>query len=377
MAFTVATLIVLLTDIGRSSMVKSGDFPGFYVLAEILQRDQAEHLYDAALQRQIENEIWPGFQGSFYMSVYPPFLAGFLRPLAWLSPGAAQAVWTVVMFGAFLGSFALVSRSLNLSKLIFCCALALSFSPVTAGVLGGQNTAMSMLILASAVWLLERESRRNDLLAGAILALWLCKPQFGVIALLAFGLLARRPWVLVSGSGVAGLLFLVGVSVMGWGWPFEWISIATQFGEQNYISNRAEMVSLVGTCKGIAITSGFYPGATVFKAASIVGVLSSVALVLDVIRVSRAKSLSVRAFAALFAAALPLVSPQTLFYDLGIPVVALLALWTPRTDREVYTVLLVVAASVGAFFLRLSVPLPIFFPFAVAFYLLVRRWLVQ
>src|SRR5688572_15451523 len=73
-AFALSLGISYSHDAEEKSLLKRGDFPGFYAPAVIVARGRYGWLYDPALQRAVENEFWPSFEGEFYMSVYPPYV---------------------------------------------------------------------------------------------------------------------------------------------------------------------------------------------------------------------------------------------------------------------------------------------------------------
>lgn len=377
-ALFIAFVVILITDTSGSSMVKSGDFPGFYVLAEILKRGQADRLYDPELQSMIENELWPSFKGSFYMSVYPPYTAAILRPLAEFSQGVAQGVWTSFMLFCLLGAFFISTfgREDSRSK-TFCLGLLLVFTPVMSAILGGQNTGLSMFIIAACCVLLEKGGANRHYQVGLLLGLWLVKPQFGVFAILVFGL--AGPWpILASASAVAVSFYLLGASISGYSWPLEWPFIASRFGEQNFISNRAEMISLAGSARALSYELGFGPGTIGWSIASWTSLVAAVAVFLETLKVVHlsfrsAHEEQIRKAVLLFATSLPLISPQTLFYDLGIPLAVIMRYWSPDSDCKVTAAFLVIVYAAIAFFVRSDIHLPFFFPLSLGLYLWARR----
>ena len=91
-----------------------GDFPAFYAPAVILERGQQASLYTIEAQQGAQNEFWPGLKGSFHFFAYPPFVAQALRPLAFLSPLQAKALFCCLLLAAAL----------------LCCRLLKTISPV-------------------------------------------------------------------------------------------------------------------------------------------------------------------------------------------------------------------------------------------------------
>ena len=78
---------------GPLTSVQLGDFPAFYSLAAIAAGSEPHRLYDFALQREIQNQIWPQLQGALLPGIYPPYVALLARPLVWLGPLWGHVVW--------------------------------------------------------------------------------------------------------------------------------------------------------------------------------------------------------------------------------------------------------------------------------------------
>lgn len=359
----IALPIAFFRDNTGLSMVKSGDFPGFYVQAEILKRGLANRLYDPELQRAIENEFWPSFGGAFYMAAYPPYTAVLLYPLSFFSPQTAQNIFVSIMCIFYVLSFWLLSAiNPTLKNRAFGIgAFTIFLSTMIAALFGAQNTALSMLIACAAIYGIKLHTKRSLFAAGLLLGFWAFKPQFALFGSL-FALLAAPSFALLLGIGCSFLiLFLVGVGTIGITWPLTWIEVIQQFGTLNYVHNRQEMISIIGAIKGCAynllLPSGIF---------SVIGWTASAALFLFLLIQLRDKSRPAHIRFSLGIALLPLLSPQTLFYDLGIGIVGLLTIWNLKKDRDVWVYLTYIALSHLSFLFRETSPLAPFFPFAAA-----------
>lgn len=370
-----ASLICFTRDTENSSLLKRGDFPGFYVLAEILERGEAAALYDSALQRRIENEIWPSMHGEFYMSVYPPYLARVLQPLAWLTPLTAQLIFTASMLAAFALCILLLRDIYpGFRDAPFVIGtLMMVFAPVFYGIFGAQNTAWSMLLYTAAIhsstW--RRSPTVREFSCGAFLGLWLFKPQFGLLALPCI-LCTRSMPMLLGWLLPAAAYYLLGWSVSGPVWPIPWSEALTQFSWQNFIANRSLMVSIIGTAKAAALwIDPSAAGRTMIMLTLGATVLSLVLTIrlCGYFAAARAQAhaslpdgcdtLALRRALILFGPALVLISPQTLFYDLGIMAVSV-AHGLPTSDRRRLTLLAILAVISAYTFARNFFPVPLF-----------------
>jgi alpha-1,2-mannosyltransferase len=176
--------------------VKGADFIEFYAAGRIVGSGQADHLYDLALQQRVEHEItapedWPGLHGF----LNPPFFALPFVLFAHLPYLFAFALWSLLGLALLLAALVLVAHKRAARALPW----VLAFVPVFAAVSYGQNTLLSLFLLALAFALLRRG---RDLGAGVLLGCLLYKPQLVVV--LALTLLADRRWRACFGLGAAG-----------------------------------------------------------------------------------------------------------------------------------------------------------------------------
>lgn len=352
LALSIALVLTYISDTENRSFLRSGDFPGFYAPAVILKEGKAQQLYDAALQREVENRFWPFFAGDYYMSVYPPYLAIILEPLAYLDPQQARDVFSSICIFFFSFAFILCARFNRILRQhsLFCFALLISCAPVFNAVLGGQNTALSMLLVMATAGCMHNAARQGSVFwqvfAGVLMGLWLFKPQFGLLAgafLFFSGHIIPFLGFLIS----ATLLYLLPVSLFGWNWPTDWMQAILQFSSMNYQANRFEQVSLMGFSKAI---SALYPDSSTFSQVPIwLAIFFSLLVVITVIyKMRKAKNYSTpylrqRAVFDSFlvmGAAIPLISPQTLFYDLGIALICVAAHFRLDYDKNVNAILL-------------------------------------
>jgi len=294
-----------------------GDYPAFYGAGSIAADGDWDELYSAERQQAAQTRLVDDEGGYLYFS-YPPVVAAAYGPLAALPYEWSFLLHTILMAAALaLAVWALEPwlKGLGLPRMALLVA-ALAFYPVFRAVSGGQNTALTLLLLAAA---LRFDHEDRPVPAGLIASLVLFKPQFGILVLPL--LLVGRRWRMAAAwSGGAAALYACSVFLMGGGWLSEWWQQARQFGDQNLDANGANFVSLPGFL-GNALGSG--ASAVGYVLAVIVGVVVAYLW-------WRTPHYDAPTRWAALAAAMVVVAPQTLYYDVGlllIPVVWSLRRW--------------------------------------------------
>ncbi len=196
------------------------------------------------------------------------------------------------------------------------------------GVLGGQNAALTLLLLV-AVARLEHDDR--PFAAGVAAALLLYKPQFGVP--LAFLLVAGRRWRVLRGWAVtAAVLYATAAVTNGAGWVGGWWSQATEFRDLNVAANGSNFISIPGVVEHLL---GVGSGAAVVIAAA-VAVAGGGAAAAMWWRHPGSPALRM----AVAVAVIVTVAPQSLFYEAGVLLLplALLAPRDPTVRRRLLSV---------------------------------------
>ena len=286
-----------------------GDFPAFYAAAEIVWTGRGAELYDFELQRDLQNQHWPDLVGSFFIYPYPPFYALVISPLAALPPLVAKSLASAVLMASLVTALFLVRRSSPFVRLhfLFCCLFLTSLVPTLSAIMGGQNTTLSILCFALVQWAM---CTRRPVLMGLSASLLLYKPQFGVLFLLFLIGRGKREELLGWGLGALAL-YLLGAVVLGLSWPIAWLNAATHFGNLNFTTNDYNMISIAGLMYWwVEALHG--AGALALPWAYLT---SAVILVVAVWYVRQEDSRL-----ALAPGLVLLLSPQTLYYDVGIAV---------------------------------------------------------
>lgn len=284
-----------------------GDFPAFYAAGTIIAEGDWESLYDPDRQLEAQQALFSESDNSFLYFAYPPHVASLYRPLATVDYRLAYTIHSLAMVGAVIAALALLRPVVPLLKRHTELAViaTLLFYPMLRGVTGGQNTALTLLLIAATMRALHDN---NDVAAGLSLSLLLYKPQFAIPIL---GLLFVAGRWRAAAAGAAGGLILwgVGVMVMGTDWLGQWWTEVSAFAELDADVNGHNAVSLLGFAEGLF-------GAGSGRALGIaVPLMAATAAAL--VALWRWSELDLNARMALTIAGVVLLSPHAMFYDVG------------------------------------------------------------
>ncbi len=312
-------LPVLLAEGARTvGGTLGGDYAAFHAAGRLVLEGRVAELYDWSAQAAAQAGLHPSEPGRFLAFAYPPFVALPYAALATLGFRAAYAVHTAAAVGALVAAVALtVPRLRRLGAYpALLLAIAAGFLPLFRAVAGGQNTPFTLLVLAAA-WALLSTGR--EVAAGAVAALLLAKPQFGLPLL---GLLAlRHPRALLGAAGTALALYALGAMLGGVGWVGWWWGQIATFHAMDQGVNAANSVGVLGW-----LEAWLGPG---HPAALGLGGLVSAALALGLAVVWRSP-LDARTRWGLTAVGLVLIPPHSMSYDAGLAALALWV-WADRT----------------------------------------------
>ena len=306
-ALAAAVVLAAAADTGTGGPDKrlGGDYPAFYAAGEIALDGDWDHLYDARTQQSAQSGLVDDSEGFLYFA-YPPPVAAVYAPLAGLTYRWSYLAHTLLMALALWGAIAMARPMVPLVDRFPVAAFAgaLLTYPLFRAVTGGQNTALTLLLIVAAARF-EREGRLGA--AGIAVGLMLYKPQFGVVFLAL--LIARRQWKsAASASVVGGVMWAVSALLLGADWVSGWWSQAAEFARLNADVNAPNLVSLPGALGHVFGTAG-----------DVVGWLGAAVLVAGLLVIWwRLSDTDSRAIYALTAAVAVLVLPQPLFYEAGL-----------------------------------------------------------
>ncbi len=293
-----------------------GDYPAFQTAGRIVRGGDASRLYDPAIQQAYQAGMPTD---GFLPFLYPPFVAALYAPLAGLPYRTSYAVFTLLSLAALLAAvraMAPISATVR-SDPWRALAAALLFYPLLRSTLGGQNTAISLLLLCGA-WRLFHDQR--DLAAGVVLGLLSYKPQFLLPISGAIVLAGRQraaAGIVLCGAG----LYAAGAALTGWDWPAAWWSAARAFADLDRHVNAANSISL-----GQLTELAGWPAGWMVMSAALSAWVGWVAY-------AKGRADFFAVFAIAIAASL-LIPPHAMFYDVGIALPSLLWLADRGHARE-------------------------------------------
>ena len=350
---------------GPLTSVKLGDFPAFFSLAAIAAGSEPHRLYDFALQREIQNQIWPQLQGALLPGIYPPYVALLARPLVWLGPLWGHVVWGALQL-LFLILTARAITRINSSLAGYSVEILaglLLCAPVLLGVFGGQLIAASMFIYALCFIYQGRRDLRGEIIFGSLIGLWFFKPHYALIMLM-LPVIQWRLRVVATTALVATILYLLGSLVLGLDWIATWCDALTRFTPMNIIPNARQMTGLLGAVTGMPDQAN--------SALAWAALALTTALLLRLAfaaRQSLSKPIGLPKFLPLFGVTVVLATPQANFYDLGLALVAICSVLSLKTHKQLYLLGIWCGACGLASALRTVTPLPLFLILAALAYL--------
>ena len=321
-ALAIAFAIALASGSGVDTATGrlGGDYPAFYAAGRLITSGERQKMYDPAQQAQTQQGLFPrdSNDGVLYFA-YPPHTALLYAPLSHLPYRLSYALHTLLMVGATVAALALVRPMVPLVDRHFAIVAigTIAFYPMYRAITGGQNTALTLLLLAGSWRAVDAD---HDAIAGLLLGLLLFKPQFAV-PLIGLHVLARRWRLGASAALTAMACWGAGAALLGVGWLSRWLDSVRFFSDLDARVNRRNAVSFLGaadTVFGVGDSRGRALGA-------VLALLTTVALVVVWHKRGR-RDLYWPMMVAL--PAIVLISPHAMFYDAGLlalPLAAMLA----------------------------------------------------
>ena len=350
---------------GPLTSVKLGDFPAFFSLAAIAAGSEPHRLYDFALQREIQNQIWPQLQGALLPGIYPPYVALLARPLVWLGPLWGHVVWGALqLLFLILTARAITRINSRLAEYsVEILAGLLLCAPVLLGVFGGQLIAASMFIYALCFIYQGRRDLRGEIIFGSLIGLWFFKPHYALIMLM-LPVIQWRVRVVATTALVATILYLLGSLVLGLDWIATWCDALTRFTPMNIIPNARQMTGLLGAVTGMPdqANSPLAWAALALTTALLLRLAFAA-------RQSLSKPIGLPEFLPLFGVTVVLATPQANFYDLGLALVAICSVLSLKTHKQLYLLSIWCGACGLASALRTVSTMPLFLILAALAYL--------
>jgi hypothetical protein len=313
--FSIIAALLISVVGGRGAESPTGrlgaDFPAFYGAGLALKQGEGRSLYSLDHQRQMQAGLFPpGLKGNVMPFPYPAFVAVAYYPFVYIPYRVSFLLHSLLMIMAVIVTVHLLARLNTYVSRYHELALAafVLYYPVLRSELGGQNTAITLLLFV-AVWLFS--SQRKEWLAGVFLGSMLFKPQYG-IPLIGLHLLAGRWRTAITGSLAGLFLYGVGAYFCGVFWVKDWLQYAAWVSRVAAIIDGPISISWLGFLQAILGEDSLL--------ASIFGWVLAIATVLAVsfvwCRGRRNRDLSLQFATA--APALLLMQPHAMFYDMGL-----------------------------------------------------------
>lgn len=313
-ALGVALVLAALTGSGASTATGrlGGDHFEFYGTGKMVLDGQLDVLYEPEAQRAAQAP-YAGEGGGFLYFGYPPHVAALYAPVAALPFRPSWVLTTAIMVGAAMGALALLRPVLPVLQRAWwpCVALSLTFAPLFVGVGLGQNTGISLLLVAAA-WRLLHDDR--EAAAGVALGLLLFKPQLA-LPFLVFTAAAGRWRAIASAAAVGAATWVACAALLGADWVQQWLDGLAAFGEIDRASNGTNAVSVLGIADGLA------HGNLAVKALALAIDLAIVVAVGSLWRRRARRGAAASDLTGAFAVAVPaaiLLAPHALYYDAGL-----------------------------------------------------------
>lgn len=311
-ALALGFFIALFTGHGASTLAGrlGADYPAFYSAGRMIAEGDWSSLYNTEKQYIAQRPLFPEKERKFLIYAYPPFVAITYSPLSLLEYRLSYAIHTMLMAGALLMAIWLFqpwNENIRRYYLLVAC-IAFSFYPMFRSILGGQNTALT-LVLVTLCW--RATLAGKEWMTGIILGFMLFKPQFA-LPLIGLYILSGRWRVGLGSLGVASILYAISAYISGPYWINSWFNFAGWLARLNASVNQENVVSWLGFFYAILGQKNQF--------ASIIGwgLTFSTALGLAILWSRRKWHGNLTAQLGITMAALVLLSPHVMYYDVGL-----------------------------------------------------------
>jgi alpha-1,2-mannosyltransferase len=367
-AIAAAFVIVITAGSGSDTATGrvGGDFPAFYSAGTIVAEGNIDGLYEPAVQAAAQIDLLGGEDG-FIMYPYAPYVAGAYSAFSGLPYRTAYVIHTALMVAALVGALILIRPMISLLDRWFSLILGATATayPIFVGTSGGQNTALTLLLLA-AIWRALAEDHEEW--AGAAVALLLFRPQY---ALPMLGLLfLGRHWRAVGTACIgATIVYAINAAMAGPGWISTWITGVRPLLKADAEVNAVNEIAPVGFLHAVLGADS--------TMAMIVGGAISVGIGLALSWLWGKQRLDLDSRFAVTAAGLMLLGFHTIYYDSSLALFAVLIM----LDRQLIDVRTTMAIWVVGLIQLFKEPLGMspLAPVVLALFALIlnRLWLAQ
>lgn len=333
----VGAAFVLVVALGSGSSTVSGrvggDFPAFYAAGSLVVHGQDDNLYDPTAQAAAQHDLL-GSEGGFLAFAYAPQVALAYAPLSLLDYRLAYVVHTALMAAALVAAMILIRPLVAVIDRWFALTIAamIGFYPIFMAIGGGQNTAVTLLLLT---WMWRSLADGHQARAGIAVALLIFRPQYAlpVMALLFLG----RHFGAVGWAAVGmAATWTIDAVMLGPMWVPAWLERVGPFVSTDARINGHNAIAIIGFLQALLGVDS--------SPAIVVGGLLSLTIATILAAVWWTESVELDLVMALTATGLVLMSPHTMFYDAGIIVITLAVLINRDPGRWPLVPIMMIAA---------------------------------
>ena len=225
------------------------DYRSFYAVGQ-LARSAPELVYSAVAQRAEQLRNFPG-QGGWIAFYHPPAELLIFAPLARLPYAISLAPWMAMSAGFLLISTRLLSSVFGISWRQLAI-LAFALFPTCTAFYAGQDSLLLLLAVSAALYF---ANRRQDTLAGIVLAAGLFKPQIPLVIAAALLLQGRRKFFasFCASGGLIGFASLAYLGRTGLGRLLSMLRVQESMDDVWRMPSLRGLLSLVHAPKALAI----------------------------------------------------------------------------------------------------------------------------
>jgi hypothetical protein len=296
----------------------AGDFMAFYTGGRLIVDGDGSQLYDLKAQHALQAELKGTADGPWQPFVNPPLLAVALAGISQLPFVHGLYLFDLAMVAALVGTFALLRpvvpalashRGRWWATILLVCA----FHPLIRTALGGQNTALTLMLMAGAY---AGVKQGRAVLGGVCLGVLTYKPQFALLTGLA--LLVARQYRLIGIGATLGLAhYVCGAWWCGFDWPLRMLDALAVYQPMEREASYYTHVALLPACD-FALRG---PWSTLLPA-FLIPIVSIV--VLSTVRRCPTRDPRFGVVWSGVVCATIIISPHLQFYDLGVLVLPVL-----------------------------------------------------
>jgi hypothetical protein len=220
------------------------DFVAFYTAGRVVRDGHGRQIYDYATQASAQAAVIAPEtrEGTAYFT-NPAFVAVPYAIAARLPYLGAFYLHTLLMALLVVAGVYVLRRHLHElgHHWRLAALLGLVWLPMLNSVAGGQNSALTFLLLAVAY---TATVERQQVVAGLAVGLLFFKPQFA-LPLLGLLLLKRQYVTALVAMAAGGVEYLVGSLCCGWDWPVQMLNAIRFFRVEERLANGPRLISLV------------------------------------------------------------------------------------------------------------------------------------